>query len=73
MNKFELSEILRMLAEKDLSEGAALEDHPCIIAIKALNRCFDDIETLRAVARKLPSTQSKKVQVLISSTYDPNF
>lgn len=43
MNKKELIELLEELAQKDLIEGKDIFDHPCTVAVRAINKAFDDI------------------------------
>ena len=71
MNKQELIELLEKVAEYDLEEGSELRDHPCSVAIRAINQCFDDIKTLKAVAPK--NRGSKKVQMLTGLNYNPTW
>lgn len=72
MNRTELVELLKELAEKDLAEGTELFEHPCSVAVRAIEQCFEDIGVLRSVAIR-KSSQSKRVQVLIASKYDPSW
>lgn len=72
MNREELTEVLETLAEKDISDGSELHDHPCSVAIRALDRCFDDISTLRMQIER-HSSQSKKVQHLVGLRYNPEW
>ena len=37
----ELTQILEELAAKDLEDGANLNDHPCSLAVKAINYAFN--------------------------------
>jgi len=37
LNKSELTEILTELASKDLAEGADINDHPCMVAVRVIN------------------------------------
>jgi len=47
MKKKELIELLSQLATEDLAEDCKLEDHPCSVAIRAIEQCFEDIDSLR--------------------------
>ena len=40
MNINELTDILVEIADKDSAEGTALFDHPCIVAIRAIDAAF---------------------------------
>lgn len=71
MNKTELNEALADIAKKDLSDGADILDHPCAVAIRAINKAFEDIEILRKIAPK--KRGSKRVQMLTGLTYDPDW
>lgn len=44
MSKSELIELLDDLAKRDLALGADLFDHPCSVAIRALNQIDGDEE-----------------------------
>lgn len=71
MNKSELVDLLCQIAEKDLANDADLRDHPCMVAIRAINTAFDDIELLRSVAPKKKG--SKRMQMLTSTLYNPKW
>lgn len=71
MNRAELIELLETIAEKDLIEGSDVSDHPCSVAIRAINKAFEDVEVLRKVAPK--KTGSKRMQMLTGLRYDPAF
>lgn len=43
MKKEELIELLDALAEEDAVDIASVPDHPCSVAIRAINKCFDEI------------------------------
>ncbi len=53
MNKEELIKYLLKIAVEDARQCTVdeIEDHPCTIAIRALNQCFEDINTLRFSGR----------------------
>lgn len=40
MKKNELCELLSEIAENDLAEGTDIYDHPCIVAIRAIDRGY---------------------------------
>lgn len=73
MNRNELTELLQKMADRDLVEGADIADHPCSIAIRALDQCFDDVDTLRSVVGNNARGKSKRVQVLVGLNYDPSW
>lgn len=65
MKKDELIELLSNLASEDLAEGGKLEDHPCIVACKALNECFEDIEGRNRIIERFYKINGE------SKIYDP--
>ena len=69
MDKKELIALLAEIAEKDLAEGQDIYDHPCSVAIRALNNCFDDIKLLQQIANKQIHGKSKKCQMLMGLSY----
>lgn len=71
MSKAELVELLENIAVNDLVPGADLFDHPCSVAVRAINQAFSDIASLQRVAPK--RTGSKHMQHLIGLSYDPNW
>lgn len=75
MNKQELVELLERLAMNDLDSDADIYDHPCSVAIRAINDCFSDIESLQRMCRayKIDRRGSKKMQHLMSLNYDPQW
>lgn len=73
MNLHELKEVLTELAELDLSKGHTLDNHPCMIAIRALDQCFDDIEHLRKIAKNKVNKKSKRSKYLIELSYSPEY
>ena len=73
MNKTELISLLSGIAEKDTMEGHDIHDHPCSVAIRALNGCFDDIKLLQQVANKQIHGKSKKCQMLLGLNYNPEW
>lgn len=72
MNREELFHLLGELAEKDLAPDSDIFDHPCSVAIRAINKAFDDVNTLRGVAHK-SMEHSKKVKMLIGLPYNPDW
>ena len=73
MNREELKEILSVIAARDLSDGYDIYDHPCTVAIRAIDQCFDDIDTLKGIVKRSSSNYSKKIQVLVKSSYKPSW
>jgi hypothetical protein len=73
MNKEELTELLKEIAENDLNKDADIYDHPCSVAIRALDQCFDDIGILKGVVKRSSASYSKKVAVLIKMSYKPSW
>ena len=72
MNKTELIDLLESIAEVDTLDTSKRHDHPCSVAVRAINKCFDDIGTLKRQVKR-HSSQSKKVQTLIAMSYDPEW
>ena len=73
MVREELIELLEKVAEVDLEDGADIRDHPCSVAVRAINQSFDDVNTLCRVIRNDTMGRSKKVQLLIGLSYNPSF
>ena len=76
MNKQDLTELLEDIAKSDLSDGADIFDHPCSVAVRAIDQCFSDVQVLRKVfngAVKNKSPYSKRVQILAGLSYEPSF
>ena len=73
MNRNELKEILVAMAKEDLSEGSDLHDHPCSVAIRAIDQCFDDINTLRGTIGTKAKNKPKKIQMLVGLNYNPTW
>lgn len=69
----ELKELLIEIAEGDLIEGSLLRNHPCMIAVRALDECFEDINTLRSALNSISSGRSKAVVMLTKLNYDPSW
>lgn len=73
MNKAELTGFLEIIAEKDLADNATIFDHPCSVAVRAIEQCFIDIKNLQRIALGNERNKSKKVQVLVKGIYDPTW
>jgi hypothetical protein len=72
MQKDDLVELLKSIAEKDTNEGHDVYDHPCSVAIRAIDKCFDDINSLRKVEPK-DCQFSKKMTTLVKLEYNPSW
>ena len=64
MNRSELDKNLNELAAGDLEPGHDINDHPCMVAIRAMDSLHKDIESLRAIVTNKHSG-SKRMQTLI--------
>lgn len=73
MNKSELVELLETMAKKDLTDGADISDHPCSVAIRAINQSFDDIEFLKRIISGAANKQSKRAYTIRGLTYNPTW
>jgi len=73
MNRPELIELLQELVESDLVVGSNIYDHPCAVAIKAINQCFDDIKFLQGIAKGNERNKCKRIQVMVKGIYDPSW
>ena len=73
MNKQELVEILEEIAEIDVVAGTEISNHPCSVAVRAINRAFDDMDFLRRVANGKIPKNSKRAQVMLGCPYSPEF
>ena len=71
MNRKNLSELLMELAKSDLEEGIDISTHPCALAVRMIDQCFEDVSALREVVRDHHGTHSKKIEHLIRLTYNP--
>ena len=72
MNKIELIEVLTGLANKDLAKDSSIDDHPCMVAVRAIDQCFDDIGALKDIVEGRTTGKSKRCQVLVKTpTYNP--
>ena len=71
MNKEELIALLKEIAETDLADGSVIHDHPCSVAVRAIEQCFDDIEYLIPAVPKMRG--SKRLQMLAGLTYNPSW
>lgn len=70
MNRESLTELLSSIAEKDLTESADIYDHPCTVAVRAINQCFDDIEFIKRTNGK---SVSKREKMLRGLSYNPSW
>ena len=73
MNKDELIEILKEVAEKDLVDGKDIFDHPCSVAIRAITQYDLDIRQLKGLAKGSERGKSKQVQTLVRGVYHPTW
>lgn len=73
MKIIQLKGLLESLASNDLSDDSSIDDHPCMVAVRALDQSFEDIEILRRVIINNPQARSKKVTTLIKLNYDPSW
>ena len=76
MNKTELIELLEDLAIGDCHPTSDIDDHPCSVAIRALNQCFEVIKTLQGYCPRqtYASHNAPKTKVLLVETdYDPRW
>lgn len=73
MKKTKLKELLFDIAGKDLVEGANLIDHPCIVAAKAIDQCFDDIDYLKQILNNKQTIRAKRAVHLIKLNYNPDY
>jgi len=73
MNKEELVYFLEEIAKEDLVNGADVYDHPCSVAIRALNQCFDDVTHLSKVVRGDLMGHSKRTKTLVGLSYNPSW
>lgn len=71
MNKTELIELLESIAAGDTADDANIADHPCSVAVRALNQCFEDINTLRRTVHVKSS--SKMLTTLRTMKYKPEW
>ena len=73
MNKKELCDLLTEIAERDLVEGSELSDHPCFVAVRAIESCFADIDFLKAIATGIVTDKSKAARMILGLRYNPNW
>ena len=73
MNKDELISLLSEIAKEDTVESADEYDHPCSVAVRALDKCFDDITFLKRVANNVAHIKSKRAQMLLKLNYNPEW
>ena len=70
MNKEELIDLLGEIAEKDLSDGSELSDHPCSLAIRTINKCISDISHLKKIIKGTANKRSKRSMELLGMSID---
>ena len=73
MDKKDLIELLEQVAKEDLVEGKDIFDHPCTVAVRAINQCFEDIEYLQDVATGHKNAKCKKAVLLVQTKYNPEW
>ncbi|MCK5610652.1 hypothetical protein KAR91_52755 [Candidatus Pacearchaeota archaeon] len=73
MVKSELIELLEQVAVVDLVDGAELKHHPCSVAIKAIEQCFDDVNFLKKIIAGTANPKSKKAVMLLGLSYSPSW
>lgn len=73
MNVNELKALLIELAEKDLSDDSKLEDHPCCVAIRAIESYKSDADFLREIALGRKIKTSKRAEILLKMGCNNNF
>ena len=73
MNKNDLIKLLEELSKNDLSSGSDVYDHPCSVAVRAINQYSDDVAHLCQVVRGDLMGHPKRTQKLISNAYNPNW
>jgi len=71
MTLYELTEVLKELAESDLSDDADIKDHPCSVAVRAIEQCVSDINFLKRMNRGEVAA-SKRAKMLIGLNYNPS-
>ena len=71
MNKKELVELLQDIAGKDLSTDSVIYDHPCSVAVRAIEQYEEDIALLRSIIKGNESPLSERAQAIIKSNYQP--
>lgn len=73
MNREELIDLLKKMAVNDLEDGSDIFDHPCTVAARAINKSFEDVNTLCRVIRCDTMGHSKNVKMLIGLPYNPEW
>lgn len=73
MNIDTLKELLAVLAEKDLSADANLHDHPCSVAVRAIDSYRDDASFLRGIVNGRNIKTSKRAITLLKMGCNDNF
>jgi len=71
VNKTDLKELLQAIAENDLADGCSIDDHPCAVAVRAIDGCFSDIERLQVLVKEKP--KCKRDIVLVNAPYSPEW
>lgn len=71
MYKNELIVALKDLAKKDLTDESNIFDHPCSVAVRALDQAYYDIEELRSLAKS--GRYCKRHKVLVETPYNPQW
>lgn len=73
MDKQELISVLSELASKDLADHSDINDHPCMVAVRAINQCFDDIAHLQQIVSSGAGPKSKRSVYLSKLPYNPKW
>lgn len=69
----EIKSLLGEIAKNDLNEGSDIYDHPCSVAIRALDGCLEDIGHLKDIILGRTIVNSKKSTVLVQMPYRPTY
>jgi len=73
MNKIELVELLAGIAQKDLIAGEDIADHPCSVAIRAIEQSFVDVKFLKKIVKGTANPRSKRATLLLGLSYSPEW
>ena len=77
MNKDELIAALTLIAAQDTICNPGILDHPCTVAIRAINQCFEDIESLRGYIEgagfEMPTLGDESFQPIPTTPYNPEW
>jgi len=78
MNKDELIHLLAIIVKEDETREIALftGDHPCSVAIRAINQCFEDIKTLQSYAESATvdsQDPNEREAILVLLPYNPEW